>query len=133
MPSRNGLVSLSVLAMVLVGAFSGVLVGLILASVLTSQGLLAIVAAIVAVLLALAVGRAILGPHAPLALGSVVVLWNVIIASVIGALAGHELSVDLRSPPASPLIGAMSGLLASLLIASFAITIFLLKDRQPGD
>lgn len=132
MPSRNGLVSLSVLAMVLVGAFSGALMGLILASVLTSQGFLAIVTAIVAVLLALVVGRVILGPHAPLALGSGMVLWNVIIASVIGALAGHELSVDLRSPPASPLIGAMSGLLASLLIATFAINLWL-KDRQPGD
>ena len=132
MPSRNGLVSLSVLAMVLAGAFSGALVGLILAGVLTSQGLLAIATAIVAVLLALVVGRVILRPHAPLALGSAVVLWNVIVASVIGALAGHELSVDLRSPPASPLIGAMSGLLASLLIATFAINLWL-KDRQPAD
>jgi hypothetical protein len=66
--------------------------------------------------LALVVGRVILGQHAPLALGSVVVFGTPSLASMIGALAGHELSVDLRSPPASPLIGAMSGLLASLLI-----------------
>ncbi len=113
--------------MVLVGVFSGALVGLILASVLTSQLLLAIVTAFVAAVLTLVAGHVILGPRAELPLGSAMFLWNIIIAPLIGGLAGHELSVDLRSPPASPLIGALSGLLASVLIASFAVTIFWLK------
>jgi hypothetical protein len=129
MPRRSGLVSASVLAMVLVGAFSGALVGLVLASMLGSQGLLAVIAAFVAVVLALLVGHTILGTHAELSLQSGPALWNIAISSLMGALAGHELSVDLRSPPPSPLVGSMSGLLAALLIVSFAITIFWLKNR----
>jgi hypothetical protein len=115
--------------MVLVGAFSGALVGLVLASMLGSQGLLAVIAAFVAVVLALVVGHTILGTHTELSLQSGPALWNIAISSVVGALAGHELSVDLRSPPPSPLVGSMSGLLAALLIASFAITIFWVKNR----
>lgn len=128
-PRRSGLVSVGVLAMVLVGAFSGAVVGLVLASMLDSQGLLAVISAFVAAVLALVVGHTILGTHAELSLRSGPALWNVAISSLIGGLAGHELSVDLRSPPPSPLVGSMSGLLAALLIASFAITIFWLKSR----
>lgn len=133
MPRRSGLVAATVLAMVLVGAFSGAIVGLILASMLTSQGLLAIITALVAVVLALAVGRMILGSRPELSWRSTAVLWNVAIATLIGALAGHEMSVDLSNPPSSPLIGSMSGLLASVLITSFAITVVWLIDRRSGE
>ena len=57
------------------------------------------------------------------------IIWNVIVASLLGGLAGHELSIDLRDPPAPPLVGALSGLFAAILIASFAITIHMLRDR----
>ncbi len=133
MPSRSGLVSATVLAMVLVGAFSGALLGLILGSVLRSLGLLAIVTAFAAVILALFAGRAILGSHAGLSFRSVLAIWNIVAASSIGALAGHELSVDLSSPPSSVLIGSMAGLLSSILITCFAIEISYLARRYRAD
>jgi len=115
--------------MVLAGAVSGAIVGLMLGGLMASQPVLAIICAFVAAILALIIGRLILGGGAEFSGPSGVVVWNVIIASLIGGLAGHELSVDLREPPASPLIGALSGVLASILIASFAITIFTLRNR----
>jgi hypothetical protein len=132
-PSRSGLVSASVLTMVLVGAFSGALVSLVLASVLRSHGLLAIVSAFIAVILALCAGRAVLRSHVGLSFQSLLVIWNIVVASSVGALAGHELGVDLRSPPASVLIGSMAGLLASALFACFAIEIFYITNRQRND
>jgi ribose/xylose/arabinose/galactoside ABC-type transport system permease subunit len=92
-----------------------------------------VVTAFAAVILALFVGRAILGSHAGLSFRSVVAIWNVIASSSIGALAGHELSVDLSSPPSSVLIGSMAGLLASILITCFAIEIFYLARRYRAD
>jgi hypothetical protein len=129
MPHSNGLVSASVLAMLLVGAFSGAVTGLVLANVSMNQVWLAIISALIAVVIALLVGRMILGSSIRLTLWSQVVIWNAIVASLIGGLAGHELSVDLTSPPSSPLVGAFSGLLASLLIGSFAITAYWLTYR----
>lgn len=133
MPARSGLVSASVLAMILLGVFSGAVVGLVLSSGLTNQIVLAIITAFVAVVLALLVGHRLLGSQAQPSSRSPAVLWNVVIASLIGGLAGHELSVDLRSPPSSALVGALSGLLASILITSFVVTVFWLNARQPGD
>jgi hypothetical protein len=129
----NGVVSASVLAMVLAGVVSGAIVGVILGNLVASQPVLAIICAFVAATLALIIGRLILGGGAEFSVPSGVVIWNVIIASLIGGLAGHELSIDLREPPASPLIGALSGVLASILIASFIITILTLRNRLSVD
>jgi len=115
--------------MVLAGAVSGAIIGLMLGSLMASQPVLAIICAFVAAILALIIGRLILGGGSEFSVPSGVVVWNVIIAALIGGLAGHELSIDLREPPASPLIGALSGVLASILIASVVITIFTLKNR----
>jgi len=119
--------------MALVGTFSGALAGLVLSRILTSQGLLAVIAAFVAVVLALATGRVILGSHAGLSLQPTLVVWHVVLASTVGALAGHELSVDLRTPPPSILIASISGLLASLLITSLVIEIFWLSQGRRTD
>jgi hypothetical protein len=131
MPHTNGLVSASVLAMLLVGAFSGAITGLVLANMAMNQVWLAVISALIAVVIALLVGRVILRSSIRLRLWSQVVIWNAIVASLIGGLAGHELSVDLTSPPSSALVGAFSGLLASLLIGSFAITAFWLTYHGP--
>jgi Family of unknown function (DUF6444) len=72
---------------------------------------------------------AVLGRDARVSLPSGLITWNVIVTSLFGGLAGHELSIDLRDSPPSPLVGALSGLLAAILIASFAITIHMLRDR----
>jgi hypothetical protein len=125
----SGVVSASVLAMILAGAVSGAIIGLVLSGLLASQPVLAVVCALVAAILALVIGYVILGRSADFALPTGVALMNVIIAALIGGLAGHELSVDLREPPASPLIGTISGLLAAILISSFVITVFTLSNR----
>jgi polyferredoxin len=119
----DGSVSASVLTMVLVGAFSGALAGLVLASVLANQVWLAIVTAFVAVAIALLVRRVMFGSPLQLFIPRRFELWQALVASLIGGLAGHELAIDLREAPVSPLIGATSGLIASILMATFVITL----------
>jgi hypothetical protein len=123
MPRMDGSVSARVLTMVLVGAFSGALAGLVLASVLANQVWLAIVTAFVAVAIALLVCGVVFGSPLQLFTPRGLELWQALVASLIGGLAGHELAIDLREPPVSPLIGATSGLIASILMATFVVTL----------
>ena len=125
----GGGVSVGVFAMVMAGVVVGVLCGMILGGLLVNQLLLAFISAFVAATVALVVGNFILDAKASPALPTGVALWNIVIASIIGGLAGHELSVDLRDPPISPVIGGVSGVLAAVLIASFAITVFALRSQ----
>jgi hypothetical protein len=127
--SGSSSVSASVFGMLLAGVVGGGVVGLVLGSVLANQIGLAILCAFIGAVLGLVIGYAVLGRDAQLSLPSGVIIWNVIVASLLGGLAGHELSIDLRDPPAPPLVGALSGLFAAILIASFAITIHMLRDR----
>ena len=73
---------------------------------------MAIVTAFVAVVVALIVRRVVFRSHSQLYFPPGLDLLHVIVASLIGGLAGHELAIDLRDPPVSPLIGAISGALA---------------------
>jgi polyferredoxin len=123
MPRTDGSVSASVLSMVLVGAFSGALAGLVLASVLANQVWLAIVTAFAAVAIALLVRRVVFGSPLRLLIPRQLELWQALVATLVGGLAGHELAIDLREPAVSPLIGATSGLIASILMATFVITV----------
>jgi hypothetical protein len=126
---RSGGVSIGVFAMVMAGLIIGVLIGMILGGGLLNQLLLAFISAFVAATAALVIGNFLLDPAARPALPMGVAVWNIVIASLIGGLAGHELSVDLRDPPISPVIGGVSGVLAAVLIASFAITVFALRAQ----
>jgi hypothetical protein len=105
---------------------------MILSVIIVNQLLLAFISAFLAATLALAVGNFILDPRANRALPRGVAAWNIVVASLIGGLAGHELSIDLRDPPISPIIGGVSGALAAVLIASFAITAFALREHWAG-
>ena len=129
MQHSSGVITVSVFAMLLAGVLGGGVVGLVLGGLLASQIALAFICALVGAVLALIVGYGILGRDAEFALPSGIIVWNVIIALWLGALAGHELSVDLRDPPATPLIGALSGVLAAMPIVSFVITIYTLRSR----
>jgi hypothetical protein len=129
MQHDSGVITASVFAMLLAGVVSGGVVGLVLGGVLASQIAVAFICAFIGAVLALIIGNAILGRDAQFALPSGVMIWNVIIALWLGALAGHELGVDLRDPPATPLVGALSGVLAAVLIGSFVITIYTLRNR----
>ncbi len=82
-----------------VGTISGAVVGLIISGHLTNQIMLTIICALVAAVLALAAGHRTLGRNLSISLPPSVVLWNVVIASLIGGLAGHELSVELIPNP----------------------------------
>ena len=132
MQRGSGLVSASVLAMLLAGIVTGGILGAVLGGTVANQVVLAIICAFVGTILALVIGYATLGRDVQFSLPPGVVLWNVIVASLLGGLAGHELGVDVRDPPASPLVGALSGVLAALLIASFAVTIYTLRNRVAG-
>jgi hypothetical protein len=115
--------------MVVTGAFSGALAGVVLASMLTNQVWLAIVAAFAAVVIALIVQQVIFGSHVRLMFPPAFGILNVIIVSFIGGLAGHELAVDLTEP----LIGGIAGVLAAVLICSFVITIMYRANQQLRD
>ena len=92
-------------------------------SILTNQLWMAIVTAFVAVVVALIVRRVVFRSHSQLYFPPGLDLLHVIVASLIGGLAGHELAIDLREPPVSPLIGATSGGLGSVLMSCFVVTI----------
>jgi hypothetical protein len=125
----SGLVTASVLAMILAGLISGALIGMVLGGLSARHLVLAIICAIVAAILALVIRKFVLDRTgaSPLPLG-INFLW-IVIASLIGGLAGHELAIDLTEPPPLPLVGALSGLFASVLIASFAVTIVMLRNH----
>ena len=129
MQHNSGVITASVFAMLLAGVVSGGVVGLVLASVVTSQIVVAFICAFIGAVLTLVIGRAILGRDGRFTLPSGVMIWNVVIALWLGGLAGHELSVDLRDPPATPLVGALSGVLAAVMIVSFVVTIYTLRDH----
>ena len=119
--------------MVMAGGFSGALAGLVLANIVTNQIWLAIDAAFAAVFIALVVRQIIFRPRVQLRFPPELDLLHVAVATLIGGLAGHELAIDLRDPPVSPLIGATSGLLASVLISCFLITASYRRNGQVHD
>lgn len=125
----SGLVTASVLAMILAGLFGGALIGMALGGLLANHLVLAILSAIVAAILALVIRNVVLERNAASTLPSGINFMWVVIASLIGGLAGHELAIDLTHPPPLPLVGALSGLIASVLMACFAVTIFTLRSR----
>src|SRR5262249_45865666 len=94
-----------------------------------SEAVIALIAAFVGGVLALTVGPLILGNAARLSPSSSAGLCNLLIASLIGALAGHELAVDIRTPPASTLIGAASGVIAGILVVGSLVTVMWVKNH----
>ena len=108
--------------MVVIGAFVGGFVGLILGTVLNSQLSLAIVAAFAAVIVAFIARHIVFSSQGQFSLPPPLTLLHIIIAALVGGLAGHELAVDLREPPTSGLIGGISGLLAAVVFSCFFIT-----------
>jgi hypothetical protein len=119
---RPGLVSATIIVMVVTGAFGGGLVGLILRTMLGSELWLAIVAAFAAVIIAFVAQHIAFNSQEQFSFPGALSLSHLIISALIGGLAGHELAVDLREPPTSGLIGGISGLLAAALFSCFVIT-----------
>ena len=128
MSRTPGIVSATVIVMLVTGAFGGGLIGLILGSMLTSQLWLAIIAAFAGVIIAAIVRHVAFGSRGQLPFPPPLSFLHVIVSSLIGGLAGHELAVDLREPPPSGLIGGISGVLAAVLFSSFVITLLYGKN-----
>jgi hypothetical protein len=124
---RSGGASIGVFAMIMAGLIVGALCGMILGGL--NQLLLAFISAFLGTIAALAVGKFLIDPAARPDLPMGIAVWNIVIATLIGGLAGHELSIDLREPPISPVIGGASGVLAAVLIASFAMTVVALRAQ----
>ena len=122
-----GLVTATILAMVLTGALRGALV---IGPHVKNQLWLAIITAFVAVIVALIVRQLVFGSRGQLYFPPQLDLLHVVVASLIGGLAGHELAIDLREPPVSPLIGATSGLLGSVLMSCFVVTIAYRRNEK---
>jgi hypothetical protein len=113
---REGVLSIFLLVNLLVGGAGGTVIGLALGGLITNGDVLAIITAFLAVLLGM-IARTILGrvlPRAPVI--PLVVLANSLVVSLIGGLAGHELSVITGYASSPALIGLFSGLLAAILM-----------------
>ena len=120
-----GATTLSLLVVLIVGTVVGALVGLVLGGTITHGSLLAIVAGLIATIAATTARNTLVfrkirvGPNNS-AIPTIVLVYAGI-ASLVGSLAGLELAMLLHEP--FPVwIGALAGLLSSILMALLMIT-----------
>lgn len=122
----QGVISASLLVVLSVATVVGALVGLLLGGVVQSGVLLAIIAALVANLVAAFVRYKLVfegsGAGADESKIPTIVVVNAAIASLAGGLAGHNCAVQFQEGASAVWIGALSGLIASILMALLMIT-----------
>ncbi|MDQ8699506.1 hypothetical protein [Hyphomicrobium sp. LHD-15] len=126
MAARSGVISTSIIVLVLIATAIGALIGLALDGVLPGTRSLAITAGLTATIIAsiarykivfLGAGKGVDESKVP---GVLVV--NAAIASIAGSLAAHDLAGLVASPPSSVLVGTFAGLLSAVLMALLMIT-----------
>jgi hypothetical protein len=113
---REGVISIFLLVNLLVGGAGGTVIGLTLGGLIANGDVLAIITAFLAVLLGMVARYTLVRvlPSAPDI--PPVVLANSLVISLIGGLAGHDLSVATGYASSPALIGLFSGLLAAILM-----------------
>ncbi len=113
---RQGGISIFLLVNLLVGGAGGTVIGLTLGGLIANGDVLAIITAFLAVLLGMVARYTLVRvlPSAPDI--PPVVLANSLVISLIGGLAGHDLSVATGYASSPALIGLFSGLLAAILM-----------------
>ncbi len=113
---REGVISIFMLVNLLVGGAGGTVIGLALGGLIANGDVLAIITAFLAVLLGMVARYTLVRvlPSAPDI--PPVVLANSLVISLIGGLAGHDLSVATGYASSPALIGLFSGLLAAILM-----------------
>ena len=113
---RQGGISIFLLVNLLVGGAGGTVIGLTLGGLIANGDVLAIITAFLAVLLGMVARYTLVRvlPSAPDI--PPVVLASSLVISLIGGLAGHELSVATGYASSPALIGLFSGLLAAILM-----------------
>lgn len=124
--ARGGVISMSIIILVLIATAIGAIVGLVLDGVLPGTRSLAIIAGLVATVLA-SIARykivflgAGIGADERKVPGVLVV--NAAIASIAGSLAAHDLAGLIADPPSSVIVGTFAGLLSAVLMALLMIT-----------
>ena len=125
---RSGVVSTSILVLVLIAAAVGALSALVLGELLSiGSRLLAIISGLIAVLAAsfaryklvfVGAGRGADESRIP-----TVLIVNAAIASVAGSLAAHDLAA-LSGLTSAGILGALAGLLSAILMALLMITYY---------
>jgi len=113
---REGVISIFLLVNLLVGGAGGTLIGLILGGLIANGDVLAIITAFLAVLLGMIARYTLVRvlPSAPVIPPAVLICSLAV--SIIGGLAGHDLSVATGYASSPALIGLFSGLLAAILM-----------------
>ncbi len=113
---REGVISIFMLVNLLVGGAGGTVIGLALGGLIANGDVLAIITAFLAVLLGMVARYTLVRvlPSAPDI--PPVVLARSLVISLIGGLAGHDLSVATGYASSPALIGLFSGLLAAILM-----------------
>lgn len=113
---REGVLSIFLLVNLLVGGAGGTVIGLALGGLIANGDVLAIITAFLAVLLGMVARYTLVRvlPSAPDI--PPVVLASSLVISLIGGLAGHDLSVATGYASSPALIGLFSGLLAAILM-----------------
>ncbi len=113
---REGVISIFMLVNLLVGGAGGTVIGLALGGLIANGDVLAIITAFLAVLLGMVARYTLVRvlPSAPDI--PPVVLASSLVISLIGGLAGHDLSIATGYASSPALIGLFSGLLAAILM-----------------
>lgn len=136
MAARGGVISASIIVLVLVAAAIGAIVGLLLEGITPGTRALAIVAGLIATVIAsiarykvvfLGAGAGVDESDVPMML-----VVNAAIASIAGSLAAHDLTSLISSPPSSVLLGAFAGLLSAVLMAMLMITYHTNTNSNPN-
>ena len=132
---REGVISIFLLVNLLVGGAGGTVIGLTLGGLISNGDVLAIITAFLAVLLGMVARYPLVrvlpgAPDIPPA-----VLICSLAVSIIGGLAGHDLSVATGYASSPALIGLFSGLLAAILMDALIIAhhVRSTPDRSPHD
>jgi hypothetical protein len=126
MAARSGIISMSIVILVLVATGIGALVGLALGDSVTDTRILAIAAGLIATVVAsiarykivfLGAGVGVDETKVPM-----VLVVNAAIASIAGSLAAHDIARFIADPPSSVILGTFAGLLSAVLMAMLMVT-----------
>lgn len=126
MAARQGVISASIIIIVLVATVIGAIVGVLLDGISPGTRTLAIAAGFIATVLA-SIARykvVFLGAGAGVDESRVptVLVVNAAIASIAGSLAAHDLANSMDASISSVFLGALAGLLSAVLMALLMIT-----------
>ena len=133
-PRQDG-ISIFLLVNLLVGGAGGTVIGLALGGLIANGDVLAIITAFLTVLLGMIARYTLVRvlPSAPVIPPAVLICSLAV--SIIGGLAGHDLSVATGYASSPALIGLFSGLLAAILMDALIIAhhVRSTPDRSPHD